>query len=297
MVIKRKLKKRLNEVRNSRKEIYKSKFFQIAFFILIIVFSGCKAKKVTTESYIRPDTDKIASPGNQSNYNSIERVWFKKISGTYKSGESEVKFKANIRLVKDSIIIMSISSNMGIEGLRVILRPDSVTIQNRLKTRYYSDKIANLPKGRVKLWSFDLIQDILLMNANGIFAVDFNDKKFKYVDKKNSICYVNDDADIEVLKVNNQFVNRETCFDKGTGLINIGSLDYSEWSENILVQYIEYQKVENTFLPGNIDLQSKYRDTSTILKIELGKITLNTFFPAKVKISSKYKRVFSPDEI
>ena len=162
-------------MRNSKKDIYiyKARFFQIAFFALIIVFSGCKAKKVTSESYIRPDTDKIASPGNQSNYNSIERVWFKKISGTYQSGESEVKFKANIRLVKDSIIILSISSNMGIEGLRVILKPDSVTIQNRLKARYYSDKIANLPKGRVKLWSFDLIQDILLMNADGIFAVDF----------------------------------------------------------------------------------------------------------------------------
>ena len=284
-------------MRNSKKDIYKTKFLQITFFALIIVFSGCKAKKVTSESYIRPDTDKIASPGNQSNYNSIERVWFKKISGTYKCGESEVKFKANIRIVKDSIIILSISSNMGIEGLRVILKPDSVTIQNRLKAKYYSDKIANLPKGRVKLWSFDLIQDILLMNADGIFAVDFNDQKYKPVDKENAICYINDDADIEVLKVNNQFVNRETCFDKGTGLINIGSLDYSEWNENILVKYIEYKRVKDNFLPGNIDLQSKYRDTYTILKMELDKMDINTYFPTKVKISSKYKRVFSPDEI
>ena len=272
-------------------------FFQILSFVLILSQSGCKAKKITTEEYIKTTKPAATDPSDNSNYMTIERVWFKKIAGEYIVNESSRKFKANIRLVKDSLIIISISSNSGIEGLRVVIKPDSVLIQNRLKARYYFDKIAKLPEGRVKLWNFSLIQDILLMNAEGIFSVNQTSPKYTSTEIENKLCYVNNDADLETFKFNDRFVHRETCFDKETGLIKTGSASYSEWKEDIFVEYLEYIIFNETYLPGSVGLKSKFRDSVTILKVEMDKIDLNNYFPTRVNISSKYKRVFSPDEI
>ncbi len=272
-------------------------FFQILSIVLILSQSGCKAKKITTEEYIKPVKPAKTDPSDNSNYMAVERVWFKKISGEYIVDESSKKFKANIRLVKDSLIIVSISSNSGIEGLRVVIMPDSVLIQNRLKARYYFDKIANLPEGRVKLWNFSLIQDILLMNADGIFSVDNTSPKYTSTEIENKLCYVNSDADLETFKFNDRFVHRETCFDRETGLIKTATASYSEWKEDIFVEYLNYIVLKSVYLPESVELKSKFRDSVTILKIEMQKIDLNNYFPTRVNISSKYKRVFSPDEI
>ena len=272
-------------------------FFQILSFVLVLSQLGCKAKKITTDEYIKPAKPVATSPSDNSNYEAIERVWFKKIAGEYMVNESSTKFKANIRLVKDSLIIVSISSNSGIEGLRVVIKPDSVLIQNRLKARYYFDKISNLPEGRVKLWNFSLIQDILLMNAEGIFSVDQTSPKYESTEIENKLCYLNNDADLETFKFNNRFVHRETCFDKVTGLIKSGSASYSEWKEDIFVEYLNYFVFHATYLPGSVEIKSKFRDSVTILKVEMDKIDLNNYFPTRVNISSKYKRVFAPDEI
>lgn len=291
------MRKKLNELKNNR--IYRFVFhiLQILFFVLILAQSGCKAKKITTLEYIKPPKTAAFSPSDNSNYGAIERVWFKKISGEYIVNESSKKFKANIRLVKDSLIIVSISSNTGIEGLRVVIMPDSVLIQNRIKARYYFDKIDNLPEGRMKLWNFSLIQDILLMNAAGLFSVEQSSPKYTSTEIENKLCYLNSDADLETFKFNDRFVHRETCFDKETGLIKTGTASYSEWKEDIFIEYLDYVVLSAVYLPGSVELKSNFRDYITILKVEMEKIELNNYFPTRVNISSKYKRVFTPDEI
>ena len=56
---------------------------------------------------------------------------------------------------------------------------------------------------------------------------------------------LNEEADLDIYKVSNQFVHRETCFDKGTGLMSSGALSYSEWNEEISVHYRHYQNLES----------------------------------------------------
>lgn len=284
-------------MKSSKRDYSGIVFNLIGIVVFLAILNGCKAKKITTEKYTKPLAASNIVLGNQENYNSIERVWFKKISGVYTLDGKETKFKANIRLVKDSLIIVSISSNVGIEGLRVIISPDSVLIQNRLKARYYKDRIENLPKGRLQLWSFSLIQDILLINSEGLFSVNFSNPKYKSNDEQNQLCYINEEAELDILKFSNQFIHRETCFDNGTGLVSRGALSYSEWNEDATIYYLQYQNLESVFLPGIIEMESKYRNSTTHLKIELDKIDLNIYFPTRVKISSKYKRVYSADEI
>lgn len=284
-------------MKNNRIYRFAFQILQISFFVLILSQSGCKAKKITTEEYVKPPKAVVLNPSDNSNYTAIDRVWFKKISGEYIVNESSKKFKANIRLVKDSLIIVSISSNTGIEGLRVVIMPDSVLIQNRIKARYYFDKIDNLPEGRVKLWNFSLIQDILLMNAAGIFSVEQSSPKYTSTEIDNKLCYINSDADLETFKFNDKFVHRETCFDKETGQIKTGAASYSEWREDIFVEYLDYVILSAVYLPGSVEIRSNFRDSITILKVKMDKIDLNNYFPTRVNISSKYKRVFSPDEI
>ena len=135
------------------------------------------------------------------------------------------------------------------------------------------------------------------MNAEGIFSVDQTSPKYESTEIENKLCYLNSDADLETFKFNDKFVHRETCFDTETGLIKSGSASYSEWKEDIFVEYLNYFVFNATYLPGSVEIKSKFRDSVTILKVEMDKIDLNNYFPTRVNISSKYKRVFAPDEI
>jgi len=60
---------------------------------------------------------------------------------------------------------------------------------------------------------------------------------------------------------------------------------------------LDFVILSAVYLPGSVEIRSNFRDSITILKVEMDKIDLNNNFPTRVNISSKYKRVFSPDEI
>jgi hypothetical protein len=73
-------------------------------------------------------------------------------------------FTANIRILKDSAIWVSINALLGIEAFRVLITPDSVKVQNKidkvvqLRSVSYLQEVAHLP------FSFRELQDLILGN-------------------------------------------------------------------------------------------------------------------------------------
>ncbi len=59
------------------------------------------------------------------NYLKFSTLNLKKITINYEEGDKKHSFRGSLRILKDSIIWLSISK-MGIEGMRVKLTPDSV---------------------------------------------------------------------------------------------------------------------------------------------------------------------------
>ena len=267
-------------------------FFEIILVVFLLGISGCTAKRVTKESYKPVKFEEDYIERNIENYNSIDRVWFKKFSASFESNGKTQKFKGNIRLVKDSLIIMGLSSNMGIEALRVMLRKDSVFVLNRLKSTYYAGNVSELKRGRLSILNFQVIQDILLVNQMGLFHLEVKPVS-ENTEMGKAYCYLDNDADYNALISKNKLIPRKICYSRKDGLIETGDFIFSEWNETINVIYKEYSQISGSVVPKSLILLSSYKNNTERLELIFEKTEINNTFPANIKIGSKYKRVNS----
>ena len=276
---------------NNQDSIFKY-YKGIVIVIFFLGINACTAKKVSKEAYKPVTVDEDYLVRNAENYNSINRVWFKKFSASFEINGKEEKFKGNIRLVKDSLIILGLSSNMGIEAFRVMLRKDSIFVLNRLKSTYYAGNVSELGKGRLRIMDFQVLQDILLANSQGLFHLDVKPESLQ-TEQGKSLCYLNSEAEYHAFIAHNKLIAKKACYNETDGLLEAGDFIFSEWNETINIVYPEYSQISGSLIPASIVLVSTYREKKERLELTFEKTEVNIIFPTSIKIGSKYKRVKS----
>lgn len=152
-------------------------------YILIILFTGalavgCRpAKKVQKiETAITKKDSAVVQTGVDSMVlaeDVIEKVVSKKIdfntfSGkvkfSYKGKDEENQATAYLRMKKDSIIWISVTGAFGIEGVRLLVTPDSVILMNKLNKSVTYRKISYLQDLTKVPMDFYDFQDLLIGN-------------------------------------------------------------------------------------------------------------------------------------
>lgn len=147
----------------------------------ILVLTACRpAKKIQTVVTIK-DTVAIVKPNapvvdsaaikadifKRVNSNKID---FKFFAGKIKLDYNDQKGKninasAFVRIKKDSVIWLSVTGLLGIEGFRLLVRPDTVIVMNKLE-KTISYKSVNYLQELIKLpVDFFTLQDLLVGNA------------------------------------------------------------------------------------------------------------------------------------
>ncbi len=105
----------------------------------------------------------------EKNSNDVESIFFRKSLVEFKSDEISHTFRANIYIEKDVVIRMSILAPMGIEVARISMKPDSVTIINRMgRNVVYTDFDEVKRKFGVEA-DFNTFQSLLLNHAFSFF--------------------------------------------------------------------------------------------------------------------------------
>lgn len=120
-------------------------FFFLVFFT---IFAGCKTtKKITIPKKNVFDLSKIdqapntivdsfaLAKQNLANAKSglpVYTFFYAKVKLDYESADESFQATAYIRIQKDSIIWVSITGQLGIEGARILIRPDSLIVMNRI---------------------------------------------------------------------------------------------------------------------------------------------------------------------
>ena len=94
-----------------------------------------------------------------------------KVKVVYEGKESSDEANAFIRLQKDSLMWISLRGPLGIEGIRAIITPDSVTVLNLLKKQVTYRSISYLQEVTQLPFNFNTLQDLII--GNPIF-VDSN---------------------------------------------------------------------------------------------------------------------------
>jgi len=132
--------------------------FTIFLFVVFTIFlTGCRASREIVKKPSKHDMELIRQLVLEGHdYKSLNsKVEFKLFP---KEGVS-VGMKGNIKISRDSCLILSLQPFAGIEIVRCLIRPDSVFVLNRLHSVYSAESIGKFPYSQLK--PFYLLEAIL----------------------------------------------------------------------------------------------------------------------------------------
>lgn len=130
---------------------------------VLLALVSCKSTESLSLEKVKklPPEDLLA----YAQANIIDYEWFSgKAKMKFNDGKKTHNFTANIRMRKDSVIWVSVTSLMGIEGARVYIDKDSVRILDRLNKKYVASPINSLQEYVPFELNLKLAQDLLIGN-------------------------------------------------------------------------------------------------------------------------------------
>lgn len=153
--------------------------------ILLLGFSACRSTKKLQQAIVKKDTVIVAPPTEvvklpthedtvrmaNEVLSNVEKkhISFNTFSAKIKVDYTNAKgkqpdFVANIRMQKDSVIWISLSNDIGIEGIRVLISKDSIKMIDKLVNTYQVRPLSHIQELAQLPFTFADLQDILVGN-------------------------------------------------------------------------------------------------------------------------------------
>jgi hypothetical protein len=242
--------------------------------VIIVAIAGCRpAKKVQhiQEAISKKDTsarvivtpekvvDSLSIVKNimaDVTKNRIEFTTFTaKVKIDYEGKENSDQATAYVRMKKDSLIWISLTGALGIEGIRVLISKDSVKLMNKLQKTVQYRSLAYLQELTQIPFDFYSLQDIIV--GNPVFL------------DSNIVSYQSNGKDLLVLMVGNVFKHLITLENNDFKVLH-SKLDDIDATRNRTCD-ITYDNYENA---GNFNFAAKRKITVA----EKAKLDINLDF-------------------
>ncbi len=150
---------------------------------MLLVFSACRSTKKIQQAIVKKDTVAMVTsveklPTHEDTMRMVNEVLtnvqkkhidFKTFSAKIKVDYSNNKgrqpdFVANVRMLKDSLIWISLSNDIGIEGIRVLISKDSIKLLDKLANTYQVRPLSHIQELSQIPFSFADLQSLLVGN-------------------------------------------------------------------------------------------------------------------------------------
>jgi hypothetical protein len=247
--------------------------FGLSCIILMGMFSACQKKTSTTASSIT----------RKARAKEVDYTYFEARGRVkYENGEDKQRFSVDIRMLKDSIVWLSLRSGTGIEGARILMKQDSILFINRIDKQYMMYTFEELD-GKVNFpFNLQMMQAIIVGNPvvfeGGTALVD-KEENYKVLSQL-----------LENLKI--QFwVGRNT-----SKLEKIMVEDINSRNE-LNISYSDFQDLQRTLMPFEVDAIMSYYDETGVkdatIEMKYSKVEIpNEALKFPFKISPRQKRVY-----
>jgi len=179
-----------------------------------------------------------------------------KVKIDYEGKENSDQATAYIRIQKDSLIWISLTGALGIEGMRVMIKKDSVKLMNKLQKVVQFRSIAYLQELTEIPFDFENIQDVIVGNP-------------VFIDTNHIVSYQVNGNDLLVLMIGDIFKNLITLDDKSFNILH-SKLDDVDSTRNRTAD-ITYDDYENA---GSFGFSTKRKITVA----EKSKLDINLDF-------------------
>jgi Domain of unknown function (DUF4292) len=163
---------------------YSSAYTQALLAGLLLLMASCHSTRAIVAAVPQPLVPRIDTLADRSQVLTEVvarehtaripyRTWAAHIGMDYSDGSMSQHFTASVRMRRDSLCWISFQGLLGIEGLRVLVTPDSIHIINRLRHEYtvqplsYISSLVPLPASMAMAQRF-ILGYLLLEPADGL---------------------------------------------------------------------------------------------------------------------------------
>ena len=260
--------------------------------MLISIAHSCKTTEITSGKVIKDVRVKDLASEADKRKNSIDGIWVKKVKGSLKYANDTYTFKANYRVKRDSVIIISIMSPVGIEAFRILCKTDSFGFMDRINREYYYGPYSTLNKKVGYHVSYNFLQSILLNEI----ATEEEETKQQFF-KKNKRLEVTDNRIKVMLEESSEeeFGKRKVKYDMEFNAAILNLIKSRIWDEKyyseIEIDYEDFREINSIWFPGIMDIKIKNSQNPVGCRLEMDRITIGTDFNTNFTISQKYKRI------
>ncbi len=245
-----------------------------ALLFMLLLFS-CKTYRHTTGKITQinsADTTDAAAVNSKLLDNIFNFEWFTgKAKVKLIDSTKEVDVIANIRIRRDSIIWISLSS-LGFEGMRIVMNKDSIHILDRLNKKYYVHSYSFFDTITSFTLNYETIQNII----TGV-PLYFDEKKLKA--RKEDSAYV--------LLSNGKKKSSTIYLNPDYTVLNMDLVD-SSLGKSLKLKYRNYNRDNQK--PFALDRELELNDANnTHLLINFSKVIINQPQKFPFNIKEKYE--------
>lgn len=212
----------------------------VLFYILIVMFSGCKTLKnttsgtessgLTTESVLKYYKENLFQAQTLS----------AKLKTSVQNDNGKQSFTIKLRLEKDKAIWMS-ASYFGITMAKVFITPDRIQYYEKLNQTYYSGDYEWVEQHMGFNFEFEQLQNIILGQAFNSF--DGNQSSSQFIDDQLVVKYEPYIKDIFVF------------FTLNTQFFKLAAQEVFNEKNQIVINYPDYLEIDNELIPSEINIK------------------------------------------
>jgi hypothetical protein len=267
----------------------KKKRISFGFLLLILLsisYSCSSVRKTIKEPLKEQGTEYLINnlKTNELIYDNLSA----KFAAQFIQGKKETQLTGQIRLLKDSIIWVSISPLLGIEMLRINITNDSLTYINRMESTYFNTDFDYINKLINSSLDFNMLQSFLTGND---FS-DYDNSSFKSgIDNKEYTLVTSNRRKIKKGINENNIPIQHIWLDPETFKINrVMIRELAAQGRKVEATY-KYETLNEKPVPVSINFEIETNDKKATINIQYSKIVINEELQFPFKIPEKYNRV------
>ena len=252
--------------------------------------NSCSSKKSLTKTTLREFT--AGKLIQEVEANQFEFDYFQsRINMKIETKEKNVSVKGQLRMKRDSIIWTSVSLPMGLEVIRIKVKPDSVFFLNRTEKIYLCENIEVFNDISPMITTIGFIQSVLV--GNDINLRESDDYKIQIADgqynllisKKLKKSIKNNDEDWKVML-------KDIWIDpKLFKITKYHIREYNDSKRKIELEYSDFEEVNGKSIPTKIHVNI-HGDLYLKASITLSNIVVDEPIEFNFNVPKKYERIY-----
>lgn len=264
----------------------KPKYLNIISFSIIAIFFliGCKSKNtVTTGGELSKKTHQEVIHDTKS-----KEIAFNTISAKGNieliAGNSSKKTSAVFKIIKDSVLQVSVRPVFGMEALRMDITPSGITIIDRFKKQYFTENFNDSDYLKQMDFNFYNLQALFTnqLFIPGQTSVDYNDYKKFNINVANNLYMLQTKGKGGVLY---NFAIDASDHIVSTLILNEKQNLSIQWS------YMDFIEDNKFIYPTNMLAKLEFGKHKADIGISYNKLEINDNFNIDTTIPSKYPKV------